>query len=353
MLRSNDLKIKPIEEAETIPSNWYTDSSILDLEDKNIFQKNWHLIGSKSKLKKPGSILVAEISKNPIIIIKQRDNSLLGFYNVCQHRGGPLAYEDSCIKSLQCKYHGWTYNLNGKLASARGFKNELGFDLNNYNLVPIRIEVWMGQIFANLNLKCHSISSYLGEIKKRIYPIDFTNYKFYCRESYKIRCNWKVYIDNFLEGYHIPFVHPKLNKVINYKSYKTELFDNFSLQWCPLDSNKSPYEKTKKNENVYYFTIFPNILLNIAPGRMQANIIEPNGPNNCIVHFDYHFNNPKEANIKDDMEFSELVQKEDIQICESVQKGLGSNGYNFGRFSIENESGVHHFQSKLKNAINN
>ena len=346
-------KVNTTENQFTIPSMWYYDKNFLDQEKKEIFLKEWQLIGSHSQVKNTGDVLVAEIANNPIIVSRQEDNTLKGFYNVCQHRGGPLVYENCSLSKLQCKYHGWVYDLNGNLKSARGFKNS-ELNINDCNLTPVNVAEWMGQIFVNLSNDPADLCNQIDEIKTLISPIDFSNYTFKFRESYKINCNWKVYMDNFLEGFHIPFVHPELNKVIDYKSYKTEIYDRFSLQWCPLDSELSPYGKspTPEENKAFYFTIFPNIILNIAPGRLQTNIIEPKDSKTCIVHFDYHFDDPEKANIKQDAEFSEIVQQEDILICENVQKGLESNGYDQGKFSPLHEQGVLHFQSLVRNSLN-
>ena len=346
-------KVNTTEHQFTIPSMWYYDKNFLDQEKKEIFLKEWQLIGSHSQVKNTGDVLVAEIANNPIIVSRQEDNTLKGFYNVCQHRGGPLVYENCSLSKLQCKYHGWVYDLNGNLKSARGFKNS-ELNINDCNLTPVNVAEWMGQIFVNLSNDPADLCNQIDEIKTLISPIDFSNYTFKFRESYKINCNWKVYMDNFLEGFHIPFVHPELNKVIDYKSYKTEIYDRFSLQWCPLDSELSPYGKspTPEENKAFYFTIFPNIILNIAPGRLQTNIIEPKDSKTCIVHFDYHFDDPEKANIKQDAEFSEIVQQEDILICENVQKGLESNGYDQGKFSPLHEQGVLHFQSLVRNSLN-
>ena len=345
-------KIDTSKSQTTIPSKWYYEDEFLDQEKREIFLKEWQLVGSHSQIKNPGDVLVAEIANNPIIVSRQKDNTLKGFYNVCQHRGGPLAYENCSLSKLQCKYHGWVYDLNGNLKSARGFKSS-ELNINDYNLTPVNIAEWMGQVFVNLSSNPVDLGSQIDEIKTLVSPIDFSNYAFKFRESYEINCNWKVYMDNFLEGFHIPFVHPELNKVIDYKSYKTEIYDRFSLQWCPLDSELSPYGKsqTPEENKAFYFTIFPNIILNIAPGRLQTNIVEPKGSKSCVVHFDYHFDNPEETNIEQDAEFSEIVQQEDILICESVQKGLESNGYDQGKFSPLHEQGVLHFQSLIRNSL--
>tara|TARA_B100000676_G_scaffold67480_1_gene67557 strand:- start:5 stop:490 length:486 start_codon:yes stop_codon:yes gene_type:complete len=160
-------------------------------------------------------------------------------------------------------------------------------------------------------------------------------------------------MDNYLEGFHIPLVHPKLNDAINYKSYRTETFENFSLQWCHIKSQSSPYKKSSNNQKAFYFTLFPNILLNIAPGRLQTNIIEPIDASSCNVHFDYYFDHIEPNQISKDINFSEEIQKEDIDICERIQAGLESNGFDSGILSTEYETGVSHFQNYIENKINN
>ncbi len=346
-------KINTIENQFTLPSKWYFENSYMEREKTEIFLKEWQLVGSRTQIRNPGEILLAEVANNPVIVICQKDNTLKAFYNVCQHRGGPLAYENCSVSKLQCKYHGWVYELNGDLKNARGF-NEAELNVEDFGLQPIHVTEWMGQVFVNLSNSPQDLNQHIDEIKTLTSPIDFSDYVFKFRESYQIRCNWKVYMDNFLEGFHIPFVHPELNKVIDYKSYKTEIYERFSLQWCPLDSELSPYGKSANSEEnkAFYFTIYPNIILNIAPGRLQTNIVEPKSSKTCVVHFDYHFDNPEEADIEQDADFSEMVQQEDILICENVQKGLESKGYDKGKFSPLNEQGVFHFQSLVKSSLN-
>ena len=145
----------------------------------------------------------------------------------------------------------------------------------------------------------------------------------------------------------------QLNDAINYKSYKTETFENFSLQWCHIKSQSSPYKKSISNQKAFYFTLFPNILLNIAPGRLQTNIIEPIDALSCNVHFDYYFLDIELNQISKDINFSEEIQNEDINICERIQAGLESNGFDSGILSTEYEIGVSHFQNFIENKINN
>ena len=355
MLNTLDLKNHSIENSSTIPSEWYLNKDIYELEKKVIFDKSWHLIGSQSRIPNCGDTLNTEVLNEPILIVRQKDLSLKAFFNVCQHRGGPLVRENCSVKSFQCKYHGWVYGIDGSLQKIRDFSGVKNFKKKDYGLKSINITSWMGLIFINLNSNIKSFPLSDTIIENHISSINISNFKYHSRKSYKLKCNWKIYIDNYLEGYHIPFVHPGLNKVIDYKSYKTELYEGYSMQWALIDPKASPYKKNQKSNNnaAFYFTIFPNILLNIAPGRLQTNIIKPDSPKNCTVHFDYYFGDISAKNIKKDFDFSEEIQIEDIQICEEVQRGLGSRAYNTGRISKESEQGLHHFQSYYKRKLSN
>ena len=338
---------------KTITSSWYSDEKILKLEKENIFSKSWHLLGSIDRIPNEGDYLIKTINEQPIVVIKDKVGEINVFYNVCQHRGCVLLEKGGNSKQIKCGYHGWVYELNGELKAARGFDKE-DLDFEQLNLKSIEHYIWMNQIFVKLQSDCNNLPKTLKEIEIIISPIKFDNYSFHLRKSYEIKCNWKVYMDNYLEGFHIPLVHPKLNKVIDYKSYSTEIFDNFSLQWCHINAESSPYKKTDDASKAYYFTLFPNILFNITPGRLQTNIIEPINASSCNVYFDYYFENEEDLkSIQEDISFSEEVQNEDINICERIQIGLESDGFDNGVFSKKYETGVSHFQSYIEKKINN
>ena len=338
---------------KTIPSSWYSDEKILKIEKENIFSKSWHLLGSIDQIPNKGDYSIKTINEQPIVIIKDKIGKINVFYNVCQHRGCVLLEKDGNSKQIKCGYHGWVYELTGELKAARGFDKE-DLDLEQLNLKSIEHYIWMNQIFVKLQSDCNNLPKTLKEIENIISPIKFDNYLFHLRKSYEIKCNWKVYMDNYLEGFHIPLVHPKLNSVIDYKSYSTEIFDNFSLQWCHINAESSPYKKTDDASKAYYFTLFPNILFNIAPGRLQTNIIEPIDASSCNVYFDYYFETEEDLeSIQEDISFSEEVQNEDINICERIQIGLESDGFDHGVFSKKYETGVSHFQSYIEEKINN
>ncbi|HET6513104.1 MAG TPA: SRPBCC family protein [Candidatus Kapabacteria bacterium] len=358
MIDPRDLEIHPLERSETIPSAWYTDPGILDLEYQHIFRRTWQLAGRKSELTEQGSHIIATAGKEPIIVVRGKDGEIRAFYNVCRHRGGPLAIENGCSSMLQCKYHGWTYQLDGMLRGVPDFDRVELFDKKDYGLISVTLEEWEGLLFVALDEPIVPLAQMLAGISERIRNVGLGSLTFYKRITYDINCNWKVYVDNYLEGYHVPLVHPELFKMYDFNQYKTDTFEWYSLQHSPLRDDELLYSTQVKSgstaEALYYF-IFPNMMLNILPGRLQTNVIQPLGADRCRVIFDYYYEDiTSEAGLKhieEDIRFSDAVQAEDIEICELVQRGLNSSAYDRGRFSVKRENAVWHFQSLLKRSL--
>lgn len=351
LIAPGDLEISQIERAETIPSHWYTSGEILEFEQEVLFTSFWQLAGHHSQLEKPGDVITFEVAGNPIMAVRDKEQIRV-FYNVCRHRGGPVAVKKGTTSVLQCQYHGWTYRLDGTLRGVPQFNKVDLFDKSDFGLVPVPFDTWQGLVFVTLNENSPKLKSFIDGIHNQISPIDLANFKYHKRQNYKMDCNWKVYVDNFLEGYHIPIVHPDLANLLDYREYVTEIHPWYSLQYSPF-KNKSGDNIYKAEEGkAYYYFIFPNIMLNILPGRLQTNIVRPLGPGKCEVVFNYYYSDIESDEalemIQEDIEYSHKIQLEDIQICESVQKGLQSKAYDKGRFSVEREQGVFHFQSLLK-----
>jgi choline monooxygenase len=222
------------------------------------------------------------------------------------------------------------------------------FDKTAIRLPAIQVREWQGLVFVALDAAAPPFEQVFSGIAERIAPTDLSAMRFAKRDTYKLDCNWKVYIDNFLEGYHLPFVHPGLSKVLDYRVYETELAQWHSLQHSPLRNNDGIYG----DGNAWYYFIYPNIMLNITPGRLQTNRILPAGHQHCIVEFDYYYTDEPEvqARIEAEQAFSDEIQAEDISICEHVQQGLASGSYSAGRLNPRRESGVWHFQNLLRAA---
>jgi choline monooxygenase len=349
-IRLEDLQVRPLEQAETIPSEWYTDPKILELEKTSVFRKTWQLAGPVSTLRETGVALELKVGDDPIIVIRDDEDALRAFFSVCRHRGGPLRICPGAPHMLQCRYHGWTYRLDGSLRGVPRFDRAELFDKRDYGLVAVSADVWSGLVFVNIDGDGEPLSQVMDGIRERIAPTVLDGLTFKTRVTYTVACNWKVYVDNFLEGYHLPYVHPELCDVLDLKAYRTETFTHYSLQFSPIDAAKNPYHVD--TGGAYYYFVYPNVMLNILPGRMQTNVVEPVDTDHCLVHFDYYYEaDVSESRVADDLEYSEQVQQESIEICERVQEGLHSVGYDRGRFSVECEEGVWHFQSLLKQSF--
>jgi choline monooxygenase len=354
LLINLDLQILPIEQAQTTPAAWAYEADFHTLDLNAVLRQSWQYAGHISQLKKVGDFFALTIAERSIVIIKDAEGAIYAYYNICKHRGGPLTNEtEGNISRFKCMYHGWTYNLSGELKGIPEFSGAEKFEPCDYGLSELKLDIWQGLIFVHMGNPQIALSNLLSGIEERISPIALDKLELATQTVDTINCNWKLYCENYQEGYHLPHVHPNLSKLLDYKSYRTELFDNYSLQYSPFKASSESIYKDGSGEAYYYF-IFPNIMLNILPGRLQVNRINAVEAGRCNVHFDYFYKDPKSVEgqkfLKDDLEYSIEIQKEDISICEAVQRNLASGIYKQGRFSPKRETGVHQFQSLLKQA---
>ena len=340
---------QPLDTATALPAQFYVDAAMQATERSHVFDRAWQLVAHVSQLRNVGDHAIADLAGLPVIAVRGGDGRIRVMHNVCRHRAGPIAQCDGLgAKSLRCRYHGWTYTLEGQLRSAPEMQGAADFDVNDIRLPPLRVHAWQGLVFVAVDEDVPPFDAVYGGIAERIAPIDLAAMRFHRRDSYDIGCNWKVYVDNFLEGYHLPHVHPGLSKVLDYRAYDTELFPWHSLQHSPLRNSGDIYG----DGDAFYYFVYPNVMLNIMPGRLQTNHILPLGADRCRVEFDYYYaqDDAALARIANDQAFSDEVQDEDIRICESVQQGLASGLYDAGRLCPKRESGVWHFHNLLRAA---
>ena len=345
----DDLRVDPLPRAETIPSRWYTDPAVAPLERAAVFRPAWQVVGHTSQLDGPGRTLRATVAGEPVVVVRGTDGVLRAFYNVCRHRGGPLVTGDGGpCRVLQCQYHGWTYTLDGRLRGVPRFDRTELFSRDDHALVPVAVDVWRDLVWVCVG-DAPPLADLLADVDARTPPSALDGLRFHTRVAYDVACDWKVYVDNYLEGYHLPLVHPELCKTLDVGAYVTETFGRTSLQHSPLrDGGGGVYA----DGDAFYWFAFPNVMLNVLPGRLQTNVVLPAGPGRCRVLFDYFYaDGADDVSTAADLAFSDAVQQEDIAICEAVQLGLASRGYDRGRFSVDAEAGVHHFQSLLKTAF--
>ena len=339
--------------ASTLPSSWYTDAEILELEKRKVFGCAWQLVGRAEQVARPGDYFTASIADDPIIVARGQDEKLRAFSNVCRHRAGPVAAGSGTRKAFQCGYHGWSYSLDGRLLGTPEFDGVECFSKEAACLPQFKVETWGGLVFVNLDPRCAELGETLEDLPSLISHCDLSSMKFAARKDWFVDCNWKVYVDNYLEGYHIPIVHPALNREIDYARYRTETRSYSSIQHSPIrDSATRLRRDDSGSKNQAQFSwVFPNLMLNVYPDNYSTNLIVPLGPERTLTIFEWYFRDPERGDVQEELkrtiEFSDEIQREDIAICEAVQRGLRSRTYTSGRYSVKRENGVHHFHGLL------
>jgi choline monooxygenase len=345
----------PLEKASTIPSPWYFDSRIARLEHERVFAHAWQVAGRLDQVREKGQFFTAQLADEPIVVARGDDNVLRAFYNVCRHHAAAVVTEtQGCAKQFRCPYHGWTYGNDGSLKGMVEFEGVCDFDRANNGLVPIPVDTWENFVFVNLDGSAGLLKNFLASVPELVSPLRLTEQlKFFDRRVYTLSCNWKVYVDNYLDGgYHVPHAHKGLSSVIEYTSYTIENFDRACLQSSPLSSD-SGSEATVANTRqgrAFYLWIYPNFMINAYEGVMDTNLVLPLAVDKCAVIFDYYFADTSpaaEERNRQSIRVSETVQDEDMAICDAVQRGLASRAYLAGRLSVRREAGEHLFHRLL------
>ncbi|HSY98004.1 MAG TPA: aromatic ring-hydroxylating dioxygenase subunit alpha [Terriglobales bacterium] len=344
----------PLAEASTIPAAWYVDTRVADLETKTVFSKTWQMVGRTEQVEKPGQFVTATVAGEPIVVVRGNDGMLRGFYNVCRHHAAAVATEPCGQASiLRCPYHGWNYGLDGSLKGMPEFDGVRNFDRQQNGLVPVKTDIWEKFVFVNLDPEAAPLQDFLGGFVRRVAPLGVSKLHYFDSRSYDIHCNWKVFVDNYLDGgYHVPHLHKGLNSVLDYKEYTIENEDRYCLQSSPMvaSNEDAATGATRKGDRAWYFWQYPNLMINCYEGYMDTNLVLPVDADHCRVIFDFYFADVSETHREynqQSIDVSLRVQDEDLGICEAVQRGLKSRAYGAGRLSVRREAGEHLFHRLL------
>jgi len=301
----------------------------------------------------PGQFFTFELAGEPLVVVRGTDGELRAFYNVCRHHAAAVA-DTPCgtVQHLRCPYHGWTYGLDGTLKGTPDFIGVCNFNREENGLVPVRVETWEQFVFVSLDKDAPPLLSFLGDLTERVAPLNLAKLQFFTRKSWTLACNWKVYMDNYLDGgYHVPYLHKALNSVLDYKEYTIENGERYSQQSSPMvASQDASVANTRTGDRAYYYWLYPNFMINFYEGIMDTNLVLPLGPDKCLVIFDFYFADISDARLDyngESVAVSDRVQDEDVGICESVQIGLRSRAYGAGRLSVRREAGEHLFHRLL------
>jgi choline monooxygenase len=349
--------ILPLDLASTIPSTWYVDRTLYDLELKTVFSKTWQLAARVDQVSQPGQYVTTDIAGEPIVVVRGNDGVLRGFFNVCRHHAAAVMTEpEGKAAQLRCPYHGWTYSLEGELKGTPDFSGVCDFDRARNGLVPLELGEWESWVFVKLERSnAVTLESFLTkELVEEIGQINVTDLHWFERRHYHFDCNWKVFVDNYLDGgYHVPYLHKGLDSVLDYSNYTIENGERHCLQSSPIvtEGAEAQTGAVRKGDRALYYWIYPNFMINWYDGVMDTNLVIPRGVDQTEVIFDFYFpdvvSEDARARHAASVAVGQRSQDEDVAICKSVQRGLNSRAYTAGRLSVRREAGEHLFHRLL------
>jgi choline monooxygenase len=353
----------PLAEASTIPSSWYTDQRVFQLEQQTVFSDSWQFAARLDQLREPGRYVTTDIAGEPIVIVRGSDAELRGFFNVCRHHAAAVMTEpEGHATQMRCPYHGWTYSLEGELKGTPDFTGVCNFERTENGLTPIEIATWEQWVFVRLTEKqiisLNTLSPSLTEFPesdliRQIENLGLEKIHWLEQRRYTLNCNWKVFVDNYLDGgYHVPHLHKGLDSVLDYSRYTIENGEHFCLQSSPIVSPETSNEvgAVRTGQRALYYWLYPNFMMNYYEGVLDTNLVRPLAVDRTEVVFDFYFADVSEAARERNLasiNVGDRIQREDLDICESVQRGLNSRAYQAGRLSVRREAGEHLFHRLL------
>lgn len=346
-----------IARAKTIATEYYLSEDCYQQSKEKIFAPSWQYIADTDMVKDAGTahpqILLENYLNEPLLITKDKDEKLHCISNVCTHRGNLLVYKPCKLNNLRCKYHGRLFSLDGKFISMPEFKDVEDFPTEYDNLHRLPLFSWGKLLFTSLNPQVKA-EEYFAEMINRIWwlPVDKMVLRTDLSNDYPVKANWALYCENYLEGFHIPFVHAGLNQVLDFGEYTTETFN-----WCNLQIGigkkddvcfELPKDSPDYGKHVagYYFWVFPNMMFNFYPWGLSFNLVEPKGVNECVVKFRTYVYDESKLNQGAGSGLN-TVEMEDEEVVQYVQKGIRSRFYTHGRYAPQREQGTHHFHSLI------
>ncbi len=352
-----------IRKAETLPADFYKSQEIFDKLKEKVFVKSWHWVGDENTLVPLAEsvypfVLFEGYLTEPMLLVRDKKSDVKCLTNVCTHRGNLVIHNPGKTKHLICMYHGRRFGLDGKFKKMPEFTEAEDFPRPCDNLHQFSLRKFGAHLFVGLEPN-FDFSEVIDVMNERIGFLPLNEFKLdeKLNKDYLVNCHWALYCDNYLEGFHIPFVHEDLNAVLDYGNYKTEIYDHVNLQIGYSEGSEETFDLPEghvdygKNVAAYYYWVFPNMMFNFYPWGLSINIIKPLSINKTKVSFITYVYDETKLNAGAGA-LLDKVEREDEFVVEGVQKGLQSRFYKSGRFSPTMEKGVHHFHSLLAKYMN-
>lgn len=349
-----------IKKAATLPAGFYRNSEVFEASKEQIFAAHWNFVTEAQSVAEPGQVypftLLEGVLDEPLVLTHDQNGVKHCLSNVCTHRGNLVAMQPGKARMLSCGYHGRCFRLDGTFKSMPAFEGAEDFPTQADHLTPVSFEEWLGLIFVSLN-PAVPFEVMTQPIRERLswLPLDTLQLVDEGTTDYHVNAHWALYCDNFLEGFHIPFVHPALNAAIDFGQYAYEIFPYCNLQIGIADEGQPHFEAPEGHPDfgrkiyAYYYWLFPNLMFNFYPWGLSLNVVEPQGLQKTRIRFrTYQYPGTPHQRSLNSLEATEL---EDEAVVESVQRGIQSRYYHSGRFSPAMEQGVHHFHSLLAKVL--
>jgi Rieske 2Fe-2S family protein len=359
---------RPTIEASLLPPRVYHDPDIYAYEQEAWFASGWVCVGREEDAAEPGAYFLTGIAGESLIVVRGKDRQLRAFYNVCRHRGSTLVTEP-CGKLIrfQCPYHAWIYDLDGKLHTPRHTGQLIDFDPADFGLVPVRLATWQGLAFLNLENNERTLAEYLDDLPDWFTRFDLGGLRRVRQIDYDVRANWKAIIENYEECYHCPGVHPQLNKITPYNlgewlpsrgpwhgSWMPVVgdYETLSMDGVMLGHGRDllPGMTSEDEKRVYYFVVWPNLLISLHPDYLMTHRLVPLEPGRTLIACEWFFAPEQIArpgfDPRDAIEFWDLTNRQDWEVCELQQQGTRSRAFTPGRYSAI-ESGPHAFDAMV------
>jgi choline monooxygenase len=346
----------PLAQASTIPAAWYIDPRVLELELRTVFRRSWQVVGHIEDLAAPGDYITCELPDGePVVVARGADRALRAFFNVCSHHAAAVVTApQGCAQQFRCPYHGWTYGLDGALKGTPDFAEVCDFDRSSHGLVPLPCEVAEKWVFVSPEPDGVTLNEFLGTALTADLAVrGFATLHWQERQHFTVDCNWKVFVDNYLDGgYHVPHVHRGLDSVLSSREYTIETGERFCLQWSPMvtEGAEARTGAVRQGDRALYYWLYPNFMINCYGRTMDTNLVIPRGVDKTDVIFDFYFADVSEQAREQNrasIAVSQEIQEEDVGVCASVQRGLRSRAYDTGRLSVRREAGEHLFHRLL------
>ncbi len=332
---------------ETLPASVYRDPEVHAAERTAVFGRAWLVFARGDEVAALATSVAKTVAGYPLVVVRDNEGALAGFHNVCRHRAAPVAADGtaSCRGGLVCGYHGWSYELDGSLRKARDFGDDPGLDPDDFGLHPVSVGEWCGLVWVNLDPAAPPLLDDLGGFAAEADGFPVGDYRFSHEVVHDLACNWKTYVDNYLEGYHVPFLHPELNRELDMATYRVDVREPDG--YC-IHSARTRNGALSAGRWLFRF---PNLALNLYPDGMNVERILPVGADRTRIVYTYYFCEPGTPAAKESERLSMLLMDEDKAMCEQVQRNLDAGVYDRGRLSPRHEQGVAQFQSLWRAAM--